>query len=216
MIQILVIAESAEALSRLAGCFEQPDHVVLTSRSFQQGFRIAKLSAPHAIILSVGKSWPPCENFLKTLRLDANTSCIVCLVVGAVSHHEEGRKAMECGADDFLGGGCSQDALTRALEARLKRRSDLSQSHERAPLATPEALGSMLWKSKRTGLTQRESQIMGWICHGKGNGDIATILGIATRTVEKHVEGILGKLGTETRAAAVLVALETCGLIRTA
>ena len=51
-------------------------------------------------------------------------------------------------------------------------------------------------------LTPREREVVHWISEGKRNGEIAKILGCALRTVEKHVEHILEKTGTETRTAA--------------
>ena len=60
----------------------------------------------------------------------------------------------------------------------------------------------------RLGLTPREAEVLFWIAQGKGNPDIATILGAGLRTVHKHVENIFRKLGCETRHAATLVALE--------
>jgi DNA-binding CsgD family transcriptional regulator len=52
-------------------------------------------------------------------------------------------------------------------------------------------------------LTPREAEILGWLREGKRNGEIGTILGISGRTVGKHVEHVLEKLGVETRTAAV-------------
>jgi DNA-binding NarL/FixJ family response regulator len=58
------------------------------------------------------------------------------------------------------------------------------------------------------GLTPREAEVLFWIAQGKGNQDIATILGTSVRTVHKHVENIFRKLGCETRSAAAMVASE--------
>jgi len=53
------------------------------------------------------------------------------------------------------------------------------------------------------GLTDREAVILAWAAKGKTNADIASILGISRRTVEKHFERIYEKLGVETKIAAV-------------
>jgi DNA-binding CsgD family transcriptional regulator len=55
-------------------------------------------------------------------------------------------------------------------------------------------------------LTPRELEVLGWLCEGKSNPDIAAILPASVRTVEKHMERILDKLGVENRTAAALVA----------
>jgi DNA-binding CsgD family transcriptional regulator len=51
-------------------------------------------------------------------------------------------------------------------------------------------------------LTPRELDVLAWIARGKTNRDIAEILGMSPRTVNKHLEHIFVKLGVETRAAA--------------
>jgi len=53
-------------------------------------------------------------------------------------------------------------------------------------------------------LTPKERQVARWLAQAKTNGEIGTILGISTRTVEKHVENLLRKLHVENRTAAAL------------
>lgn len=55
-------------------------------------------------------------------------------------------------------------------------------------------------------LTQRESEVLLWIAKGKPNKDIADILGLSARTVNKHLEQIYIKLGVENRASAAVKA----------
>ena len=43
-----------------------------------------------------------------------------------------------------------------------------------------------------------------WISRGKTNRDIAEILDLSPRTVNKHLEQIFAKLGVENRAAAAI------------
>jgi DNA-binding CsgD family transcriptional regulator len=51
-------------------------------------------------------------------------------------------------------------------------------------------------------LTAREHEVLRWVSEGKRNSEMAIILGISPRTIEKHVEHVLFKLNVETRAAA--------------
>ena len=53
-------------------------------------------------------------------------------------------------------------------------------------------------------LTRREHDVLRWIAEGKSNRDVGELLGISLRTVEKHMENILKKLGADNRTAAVL------------
>lgn len=61
------------------------------------------------------------------------------------------------------------------------------------------------------GLTIRETEVLLWVSRGKSNRDIATILGLSPRTVNKHLEQIFGKLKVENRASATALAIRALG-----
>jgi DNA-binding CsgD family transcriptional regulator len=56
-------------------------------------------------------------------------------------------------------------------------------------------------------LTGRERDVLALVGAGKTNGEIAIVLAISARTVQKHLEHIFQKLGVETRTAAAVCAL---------
>jgi DNA-binding NarL/FixJ family response regulator len=67
----------------------------------------------------------------------------------------------------------------------------------------------MEWKQLMAlALSQREAEVLSFVAMGKTNADIGIILSISRRTVEKHVEQVLARLGLETRTGAAAVALE--------
>ncbi len=66
---------------------------------------------------------------------------------------------------------------------------------------------------QKLGLTSREAEVLLWLGRGKANRDIAEILGLSPRTVNKHLELIYTKLGVENRAAATGIAIRTAGLL---
>ena len=61
--------------------------------------------------------------------------------------------------------------------------------------------------SSELGLTTREGEVLSWLAKGKTNRDIAQILGLSPRTVDKHLEQIYSKLGVENRTAAAAIAV---------
>jgi DNA-binding response OmpR family regulator/DNA-binding CsgD family transcriptional regulator len=61
--------------------------------------------------------------------------------------------------------------------------------------------------SSELGLTTREGEVLQWLSKGKTNRDIAQILGLSPRTVDKHLEQIYSKLGVENRTAAAAIAV---------
>ncbi|GAB2184907.1 response regulator [Roseibium sp. LAB1] len=56
-------------------------------------------------------------------------------------------------------------------------------------------------------LTEREAEVLIWIANGKSNKEIASILDMSPRTVNKHLDRIFGKMGVENRTSAAVVSL---------
>jgi DNA-binding NarL/FixJ family response regulator len=61
-------------------------------------------------------------------------------------------------------------------------------------------------------VTDREAEVLLWIARGKSNRDIAEILDLSPRTVNKHLEQIYAKLGVENRTSAAALAVRTIGI----
>jgi DNA-binding NarL/FixJ family response regulator len=60
-------------------------------------------------------------------------------------------------------------------------------------------------------VTDREAEVLLWIARGKANRDIADILKLSPRTVNKHLEQIFNKIGVENRASAAALAVRALG-----
>lgn len=56
-------------------------------------------------------------------------------------------------------------------------------------------------------LTARESEVLLWITYGKSNKEIADILAMSPRTVNKHLEQIFIKMAVENRTAAATMSV---------
>jgi DNA-binding response OmpR family regulator/DNA-binding CsgD family transcriptional regulator len=61
------------------------------------------------------------------------------------------------------------------------------------------------------GLTPRQAEVAYWVAQGKSNPEIAIILGASPRTIDKHMERILARLGVENRSALIVA---TADLLR--
>lgn len=56
-------------------------------------------------------------------------------------------------------------------------------------------------------LTEREAEVLLWVGKGKANREIALILAMSPRTVNKHLEQIFRKLGVDNRTSAAALSL---------
>lgn len=57
-------------------------------------------------------------------------------------------------------------------------------------------------------LTDRESEVLYWVSLGKSNKELALILGISPRTVNKHLESVFEKMLVENRTSAANLAIK--------
>jgi len=92
----------------------------------------------------------------------------------------------------------------RRLLARHMGHSGFSEATLLLSLATADAVAAP--RQPDVPLTPRETEVLSWLAKGKTNRDIADILGMSPRTVNKHLEHIFEKLGVETRSAATAIA----------
>lgn len=58
------------------------------------------------------------------------------------------------------------------------------------------------------GLTEREGEVLAAVARGERSKEIALHLGISERTVKAHLASIYGKLGVDSRAAAIAAAAQ--------
>jgi len=103
--------------------------------------------------------------------------------------------AMRLGAVDFLDKCAPRNALLDSLTQALERSATARASH-----AHREQL-----ERRFAALTVRESEVLGYVVHGKMNKQIAAALGIHERTVKLHRSAITTKLGV--RSVAELTTL---------
>jgi len=90
-------------------------------------------------------------------------------------------------------------ALPAAEALKLRMRQAGVRGLTRGPRATT--------REHPFGLTTRELQVLQLLCDGLRNADIAERISRSVRTVDHHIAAVFGKLGVETRVAAVQTAL---------
>ena len=94
-------------------------------------------------------------------------------------------------------------------QLRLQYMGKLGPNEFLLRLAKDDSPGMPAEFSSELGLTTREGEVLSWLSKGKTNRDIAQILGLSPRTVDKHLEQIYAKLGVENRTAAAAIATST-------
>jgi DNA-binding response OmpR family regulator len=117
------------------------------------------------------------------------------------------RRARSESASDLV----ALSSSTSAIKLQLSYVGQIAPDEILLRLLEGEFENDNLVLKRKLQLTQRESEVLMWIARGKSNRDIAEILDLSPRTVNKHLEQIYAKLGVENRASAAALAVRMLG-----
>ena len=115
--------------------------------------------------------------------------------------------AMRAGAAGFVPKHAGRDLYRTAFETVCAGGTFLPPGVTAAEAAKGEATTERQDAVRRlSSLTQQQARILGLVCEGKLNKQIAYELSIAETTVKAHITAIMRKLGVQSRTQAVLIA----------
>jgi DNA-binding NarL/FixJ family response regulator len=201
MKKILVIEDEPEMRRNITALLRYYDYEPIAAANGREGVERARREKPDLILCDVMLPELDGHGVLQALQTDVALATTPFIFLTARGEKEDIRSGMNLGADDYLTKPVANADLVRAIEARLRRSEQQMKREFKPDFSSPEPL-------LKLGLTPRATETLLWLAQGKTNADIATILGITESTVKKHVQEIFEKLGTETRGAATVRALE--------
>ena len=205
--QVLVIEDEPKMLRNLLTILKMEGFEAVGAPDGVQGVEAARRELPDLIICDVMMPGFDGYEVLRRLRADPATTEIPLIFLTARGEREDVRAGMNLGADDYLCKPCATEELLSAIQARLRRQSQMEQAAARSLGGIPDSASAE--RLERLGLTPREAEVLLWVAQGKANTDIGVILGMSDKTVKIHVGSILRKLSVENRTAAARVAIES-------
>ncbi|KWX04117.1 LuxR family transcriptional regulator [Carbonactinospora thermoautotrophica] len=117
-------------------------------------------------------------------------------------------QALRAGAAGYLLKWIDGEELVRYLERAAEGETVVDPTMAGRAVASAARLqAGEFWPGAHLGLTQRESEVLGFLVAGLSNRAIASKLVLGEETVKSHVRSIFRKLDVNDRASAVAVAL---------
>jgi NarL family two-component system response regulator YdfI len=152
-------------------------------------------------------------------RLRVEQPHIAVVILTTFNEDELMMRGLRAGARGFLLKDTGRETLFNAIRAAARGETLLKPeiiarllSLSQAP-APPSAAAQSSPTSGGLSLSEREREVLAWVALGERSKEVAVRLGISERTVKAHLDSIYNKLGVDSRAAAVSVALQK-GLIK--
>ena len=155
----------------------------------QEGLAVILREKPDLVLSDI--SMPVMSGFELIERLTGMSTRLARLpfiFLTALADRDNEFKGRQLGADDYVVKPIDFDMLEVTIRNRLTR----SMREDYWPV--------------EAGLNDREIEVLTWAARGKTSGEIATIVGLAPRTVDFHLDNARAKLGVSTRIQAVVEA----------
>lgn len=167
------------------------------------GFEVLPLvetKAPDLLIIDL--SMPNLGGIETIARLQRVENRPAILVLSARDDQVSVNEAMNAGAKGFVPKTATSDELRFAIQSVLKGQTYVSPSVCAGVLGQADGNGSPL-----SALTSREREVMKLLAEGVPNREVAKKLHISPRTIDSHRANIMKKLGINSNAELVQVAL---------
>ncbi len=206
MKKILIIEDDTMLIEQLQMVLQLEGYQVGTATCGEDGMKQIPAFEPDLILCDIIIPDPDGRAILKWLREQERFAHIPFIFLTALGEKSDVRTGMNNGADDYLCKPVDLDDVLAAITSRFERQSAVEKL---ATTASPEIVFESYEPLRSLGLTPREAEILNWVARGKSNPEIAIILGISRRTVDKHVENVFAALGVDNRGNAMLIAIET-------
>jgi len=204
MLRVLVVEDDPAARERFADAIDRAPDLALMGAVGSLGEARAALAAAAPDILLTDLGLP--DGTGVELISDLSAKGVLCMVVTVFGDEKNVLRAISAGAQSYLLKDGSAQDVADAIAQLVEGGSPISPSIARHILRrfrTPEAK-----REPAVRLTERESEVLGFIAKGFTYAEIAGLVGLSTHTVTSHVRKIYKKLAVSSRGEAVYEAVQ--------
>lgn len=204
-ISILLVDDHLVVRSGLAALLgTQPDlEVVAEAQTGEQALELAAATEIDVVVMDLAMG-AGMDGIAATKALRALKPDVAVLIFTTYDSDSDIVRAVDAGAIGYL----FKDANPLEIFAAI-RGANNGQSHMSQPVAT-KLFAQM--RNPENALTPREAEILSLLSKGLSNKELSKQLFISEATVKTHLAHVFSKLGVETRAAAIAIAIRREGV----
>jgi two-component system, NarL family, response regulator YdfI len=141
-------------------------------------------------------------------RLRTKQPGIAVVILTTFNEDELMFRGLQAGARGYLLKDTDRSTLFNSIRAAARGETLLKPEIMAKVLALTNRPAAIPQSNEPVNLTDRELEVLQSVAHGERSKEIAVQLGISERTVKAHLASIYGKLGVDSRAAAIAVAAQ--------
>jgi NarL family two-component system response regulator YdfI len=193
----LVVREGLRTILEVAGDIE----LVGEATDGAEAVRLAGELAPDVVLMDL--RMPNVDGIEAIRQIKARYPDLEVVILTTYDDDQDIVQGLRAGARGYLLKDSGREALFDAIRAAARGESLL-------PSAVIERVVAHLSEprpARTEALSEREQEVLTFLAQGAANKEIAHRLHITERTVKAHVTSIFNKLGVNSRAEAVAVAM---------
>ncbi|HMA35196.1 MAG TPA: response regulator transcription factor [Chloroflexia bacterium] len=168
--------------------------------------RLAEETAPDVVLMDL--RMPGMDGLEALARLRRTRPAVAVVILTTYNEDDLLLRALRAGARGYLLKDTDRATLFNAIRAAARGETLLQPEVLARALAASNQPGPTSAARRPLELSDRERAVLAGVARGERSKEIAARLGISERTVKAHLAGVFNKLGVDSRAAAVAVALQ--------
>lgn len=202
---IMVVDDTPANLDLLTEMLRTNGYKVRPVTSGAQALRAAQSEVPDLILLDI--LMPEMDGYEVGMRLKEDNALkdVPVIFLSALTELEDKVRGLRGGGNDYITKPFQSEEVLARIEVHLGARRQKQELMAQNELLKEKVRSRIKQDGLLNTLSAREREILHWVGEGKRNSEIAQILNISAHTVRHHLENVFGKLGVETRTAAIAI-----------
>lgn len=211
MYKVLIVEDHALIRFGLKTAFESKNFIdeIYEAASGEDAINIIKNNHIDAVIMDLGL--PSMNGIEATKEIKKINKDIKIIILTSHNSEQEVLDSIKAGASAYCSKDINPDRLAdtvmSVIEGAVWFDPKISNVVLNA-LSTDKKVNN-LNIDESYNLTDREKEVLEYICEGLNNGEISKILDVSINTVKVHVSSIIQKLGVEDRTQVVVKAFKS-------
>ena len=210
MYNVLIVEDHALIRFGLKTAFESKNFIneIYEASTGEEAINMIKNHNIDAVIMDLGL--PSMNGIEATKEIKTINNKIKVIILTSHNSEEEVLDSIKAGANAYCSKDINPDRLADTVLSVVEGAIWFD------PKISDFVLNALSSESKKQSydfdedynLTDREKEVLDYICEGLNNGEISKILDVSVNTVKVHVSSIIQKLGVEDRTQVVVKAFK--------
>ena len=208
MIKILIADDHLIIRQGLRLILETETDFELMGEAFDgiEALTLCKRLKPDVVLMDL--RMPNMDGLTAIEKLRVEQPNIAVVILTTFNEDDLMLRGLQAGARGYLLKDTDRATLFNTIRAAARGETLLKPEIMARVLSRKNAPATEAKSTEPTNLTEREQEVLEAVARGDRSKEIATQLGISERTVKAYLASIYGKLGVDSRAAAIAVAAQ--------